>query len=250
MIILLLGFSPWSELMERTMSFASWLLPRHPSSLLGGVASSVGPFPASGTPGLAPLCPGLRACWLSAWQPEGGHVLKVWGCLFHHLLSPHCLRGCVVFSAQPWVSERCWHSWGAGKIFHQRIGEWTESPPNRLLLVCGHWDTPTTSHNPTQPGWKAAPKTRPSRAVDPALPATLPSLPAFSPRTGPASSGETHLLISDASLHPWKTSLVAQRVKHLPTMWGTWVWSLSREASLEKEMATYSSTLAWKTPWT
>ena len=28
--------------MERTMSFASWLLPRHPSSLLGGVASSVG----------------------------------------------------------------------------------------------------------------------------------------------------------------------------------------------------------------
>lgn len=44
--------------MERTMSFASWLLPRHPSSLLGGVASSVGPFPASGTPGLAPLCPG------------------------------------------------------------------------------------------------------------------------------------------------------------------------------------------------
>lgn len=66
MIILLLGFSPWSELMERTMSFASWLLPKQPSGLLGGVASCAGPFPASETPGLAPLCPGLRARWLPA----------------------------------------------------------------------------------------------------------------------------------------------------------------------------------------
>ena len=76
MIILLLGFSPWSELMERMMSFASWLLPKHPSSLLGGVASL-----ASGMPGLAPLCPDLRAVCLSAWQPIGGRVVKVWGCL-------------------------------------------------------------------------------------------------------------------------------------------------------------------------
>ena len=30
----------------------------------------------------------------------------------------------------------------------------------------------------------------------------------------------------------------------------TWVQSLGREDLLEKEMATYSSTLAWKTPWT
>ena len=43
---------------------------------------------------------------------------------------------------------------------------------------------------------------------------------------------------------------VAQRVKHLPTMWETWVWSLGREDPLEKEMATQSSTLAWKIPWT
>jgi len=42
------------------------------------------------------------------------------------------------------------------------------------------------------------------------------------------------------------TSLVAQTVKHLPTMWETWVQSLGREYLLEKEMATYSSTLAWK----
>ena len=39
-------------------------------------------------------------------------------------------------------------------------------------------------------------------------------------------------------------------VKHLPTMRETWVQSLGWEALLEKEMATHSSTLAWKIPWT
>ena len=46
-----------------------------------------------------------------------------------------------------------------------------------------------------------------------------------------------------------KTSLVAQMVKHLPTMWETWVQSLGQEDLLEKEMATHSSILAWKIPW-
>ena len=48
--------------------------------------------------------------------------------------------------------------------------------------------------------------------------------------------------------HFW-TSLVAQTVKHLPTKWETWVRSLGREDSLEKEMATHSSILAWNIPW-
>ena len=39
-------------------------------------------------------------------------------------------------------------------------------------------------------------------------------------------------------------------VKHLPTMWETQVRSLGREDPLEKEMATHSSILAWKIPWT
>ena len=39
-------------------------------------------------------------------------------------------------------------------------------------------------------------------------------------------------------------------VKRLPTMWETQVLYLCWEDSLEKEMATYSSTLAWKIPWT
>ena len=47
----------------------------------------------------------------------------------------------------------------------------------------------------------------------------------------------------------YRASLVAQRLKHLPGMRETWVQSLGREDSLEKEMATHSSTLAWKIPW-
>ena len=38
-------------------------------------------------------------------------------------------------------------------------------------------------------------------------------------------------------------------VKRLPAMRETWVQSLGREDPLEKEMATHSSTVAWKTPW-
>ena len=43
---------------------------------------------------------------------------------------------------------------------------------------------------------------------------------------------------------------VAQTVKRLPAVRETWVRSLDWEDSLEKEMATHSSTLAWKIPWT
>ena len=47
-----------------------------------------------------------------------------------------------------------------------------------------------------------------------------------------------------------KASLVAQTVKRLPAMRETRVRSLGWEDLLEKEMATHSSTLAWKIPWT
>ena len=46
------------------------------------------------------------------------------------------------------------------------------------------------------------------------------------------------------------TSLVAQRLKHLPAMSETWVRSLGWEDPLEQEMATHSSILAYKIPWT
>ena len=45
------------------------------------------------------------------------------------------------------------------------------------------------------------------------------------------------------------TFLVAQRVKCLPTMRETRVQSLGWGDPLEKEMATHSSTFAWKMPW-
>ena len=47
-----------------------------------------------------------------------------------------------------------------------------------------------------------------------------------------------------------RASLVAQMGKCLPAMRETWVQSLGWEDPLEKEMATHSSTLAWKIPWT
>ena len=45
-------------------------------------------------------------------------------------------------------------------------------------------------------------------------------------------------------------SLVAQMVKNLPEMQETWVRSLGWEDLPEKGMATYSSILAWRIPWT
>ena len=45
-------------------------------------------------------------------------------------------------------------------------------------------------------------------------------------------------------------SLVAQTVKRLPKMRETQVQSLGQEDPLEKEIASHSSTFAWKNPWT
>ena len=52
-----------------------------------------------------------------------------------------------------------------------------------------------------------------------------------------------------AEQNGFQVSLVAQMVKHLPTMRETQVRSLGLEDPLEKEMATRSSTRAWKVPW-
>ena len=46
------------------------------------------------------------------------------------------------------------------------------------------------------------------------------------------------------------SSLVAQLVKNLPAMQDTWVQSLGWEDPLEKGMATHTSILAWRIPWT
>ena len=49
---------------------------------------------------------------------------------------------------------------------------------------------------------------------------------------------------------PTSASLVAQMVKSPPVMWETWVQSLNWEDPLEEGMATHSSILAWRIPWT
>ena len=57
------------------------------------------------------------------------------------------------------------------------------------------------------------------------------------------------LLFQFVSSFIYTAYLVAQTVKHLPAMRETWVRSLGWEDPLEREMATYSSILAWKIPW-
>ena len=61
---------------------------------------------------------------------------------------------------------------------------------------------------------------------------------------------EVHLKGMTAISPDFASSLVAQTVKHLPEMWETQVRLLGREDPLEKEMATHSSSLVWKIPWT
>ena len=53
-------------------------------------------------------------------------------------------------------------------------------------------------------------------------------------------------------ISPWVSwaSLIAQSVNNLPAMQETCVRSLGWEDPLEKEMATHSSILAWRIPWT
>ena len=55
--------------------------------------------------------------------------------------------------------------------------------------------------------------------------------------------------VNNLYIYIW-TSLVAQTIRRLPTMRETRFQSLGGEDPLEKEMATHSSILAWKTPWT
>ena len=57
-------------------------------------------------------------------------------------------------------------------------------------------------------------------------------------------------LICVHTLNTYLASLVAQMVENQSAMQETWVWSLCQKNPLEKEMATHSSILAWRIPWT
>ena len=61
--------------------------------------------------------------------------------------------------------------------------------------------------------------------------------------------GERIIICLIPSVSP-KASLVAQSVKSLPAVQETQVQSQGQEDPLEKKMATHSSILAWRLPWT
>ena len=52
------------------------------------------------------------------------------------------------------------------------------------------------------------------------------------------------------TIYAERASLVAHTVKNLPAMWETQIQSLDQEDSMAKGMATHSSILAWRIPWT
>ena len=61
------------------------------------------------------------------------------------------------------------------------------------------------------------------------------------------------MVIFASMLNMTQGSSVSQGLKNLPAVQETqemWVWSLGQEDSLENEMVTHSSILAWKLPWT
>ena len=59
-----------------------------------------------------------------------------------------------------------------------------------------------------------------------------------------------YLFLAVLGLPAARAFLVAQLVKNPPAMQETWVRFLGREDALEQEMATHSSILAWRIPWT
>ena len=60
---------------------------------------------------------------------------------------------------------------------------------------------------------------------------------------------QTHCIFCVLDFYYW-ASLVAQALKNLPAVQETWVRSLGQEDPLKKRMATHSSILTWRIPWT
>ena len=69
------------------------------------------------------------------------------------------------------------------------------------------------------------------------------------PGSIPGSGSSPEEGIGHPLQYPW-ASLVTQTIKNSPGMWETWVRSLGWEDPLEEGMATHSSILSWRIPWT
>ena len=74
------------------------------------------------------------------------------------------------------------------------------------------------------------------------------------PFSSPGDLSDPGIKLSSPALqadsYTYGTSLVAQTLKNLPAMRETWVPSLGWEGLLEEKVASHSSILAWRIPWT
>ena len=124
---------------------------------------------------------------------------------------------------------------GGGRIWQKgeglgRWANWAPSASHSALTGSGSW------------GWRLCPLELPKPGL---------FLPFWSPKCHFLREGFPnqllHLLSCFSSLG---ASLAALRVKNLPAMKETQVQSLSWEDPLEKGVATHSSILVWRIPWT
>ena len=146
-----------------------------------------------------------------------------------------------------------------------RTGSSLPQPPPRLLhqgyeagaswcCPVSGWGSDASQHKCTKRQWKVINK--PHSSFSPKmmqnwkhLCTTEPTCNAEDPGLIPGLGRSAGEGIGYPLQYSW-ASLVAQLVKNSPAMWETWVRSLGWEDPLEQGMATHSSILAWRIPWT
>ena len=98
---------------------------------------------------------------------------------------------------------------------------------------------------PARPRVPGEPAGGPASSYDLTVSQEGPSVrPAQEPASGTQSTKRTRGIMKG------RASLITQSVKNLPAVQETWVQFLGREDPLEEGMATHSSILAWRIPWT
>ena len=121
-----------------------------------------------------------------------------------------------------------------------------ESQGQRNLVGCRLWGC--TELDTTSDLAAAAAGLVLRASLAPQLVKNLPAMQEF-PHLIPGSERSAGEEIGYPLQYSW-AYLAAQLVKKPPAMWETWVPSLGWEDPLEKRMATHSSILAWRIPWT
>ena len=129
-----------------------------------------------------------------------------------------------------WLAVWAWPSWGL-----------EHSGTTSSGMRTGIWTQKLGSHGPDPTHCATMRKQRQGESRHPSV--TSPMEVFFSPWPNAGDFGERQ----KSSDH---SSQVAQMVKNLPTMRDTWLQPLGQEYPLEEEVATHSSVLAWRIPWT